>query len=368
MRGAVFLVSMPLACLALAGCSSTGPLQGPGQTVASHVPPAAIPDSKVDDVTRGILMAAGLDPADPTKPRELRRQVAAVVQVRYRGKTYGTALARPAPGKIAFIDPIAVANLLAGAKSKAELARALHGPLVDVDSQDCRFDGRSARKVRKAFKLQKVCPSASGSVWADLDRRTMAVEVHLSPDLAALVQDTPTQSVALAAPTLFTPQEDQKQAGPQSVANLLAPDLIAAVAQPDPSPAAAPISLSAPVVLPPLANPATGAPVVAQDASPWPSLLAPTPTASVMPARGEPAKPAVPVVLAAPQEPATPPPVMPAAVVASAGSLRPETLSRSPVTETDDPYMPQVSGGYARVVSDSYRPDTATTKLFRTKF
>lgn len=365
MRGGLFLVTMPLACLALAGCSSTGPLQGPGQSVASHTPPAAIPDSKVDDVTRGILMAAGLDPADPAKPRELRRQVAAVVQVRYRGRSYGTALARPAPGKIAFVDPLAVANLLAGTNSKVELARALRGPLIDVDSQDCRFDGRSARKVRKAFKLQKVCPAASGSVWADLDRRSMVVEVHLAAELAALVQDAPTQTAALAAPTLFASQDDLKAGAPQPRVNLLSPELVAAVvAQPEPSPAAAPISLAAPVVLPPLADPAAGA-SAAQEAPPWSSLLAPAPTAPVSLAKNEPAGSAVPVVLAAPAEPAVQ--AMPAAA-ANAGARQPDLLSRSPVVETDESYVAQGSGGYARVVSDSYRPATATTKLFQTKY
>jgi hypothetical protein len=360
MRGGLLLATVPLACLALAGCSSTGPLQGPGQTVASHTPPAA-PDGKVDDVTRGILMAAGLDPADPAKPREIRRQVAAVVQVRYRGRTYGTALARPTPGKIAFVDPTAVANLLAGARSKTELARALRGPLIDVDSQDCRFDGRSARKVRKAFKLPKVCPEAAGSVWADLDRRAMAVEVHLSPELAALVQESPALTTALAAPTLFAPQDDPKTAARAAV-NLLSPNLVAAVAQPEPPPAAAPISLSAPVVLPPLADPTAGASVATQEAPPWSSLMAPAASASQP--KGD--REAAPAVLTTPAERAAP--AMPAAIEANAGALQPQALSRSPVVETEDSYMPQISGGYARVVSDSYRPATATTKLFQTKY
>jgi hypothetical protein len=380
MRGGLLLVSMPLACLALAGCSSSGPLSGPGPSLAVQAPPRPIPDSKVDDVTRSILMAAGLDPADPTKPRELHRQVAAVVQVRYRGRTYGTALARPAPGRIAFVDPMAVANLLTGTRSKTELAQALRGPIVDIDSRDCRFNGHAERKVRKALKLPKICPTASGSVWADLNRREMAVEIHFSPQLAELIREAPTETAGLAAPTLFAAEPETKGVSaepfsapaasvrpPRAGINLLSPESVVAVAQPEiAQPAAAPVSLTAPVVLPPLPNPSPAA--NAADPSPWSSLLAP---ASVpAPRREAPAARAVaPVVLSAPAEAGASSEVVPAvAIVAGAGTLQPAVLSRGVVSETDESYAPGASSGVVRVVPEAYRPATSTTKLFQTRY
>lgn len=367
MRGGLLLVSVPLACLALAGCTATKHLEGSAPSLAAQTPPSSLPDSKVDDVTRGILMAAGLDPADPTKPREIRRQVAAVVQVRHQGRTYGTTLARPTPGKIAFVDPMAVANLLGAPGSRAVLAKALKGSIVDVASRDCRVNGRVDRKLRKAFKIPKVCPAASGSVWADFDRRGMAVELHMAPQIAALVQSAPAAPAGLAAPTLFVAEANTKVAAiepatapaepakpPRAGVNLLSPKSIVAVAQSEPAqPAAAPISLTAPVVLPPLRTV-----TAANEPSPWSPLLAP---ASSSTARLE-----TPVARTAP--PVASADVTPAvAVVADPGALQPAVLSRGGVSETDEAYTPRSSGGTIRVVPGSYSP-MGTTRFFQTKY
>ncbi len=384
-------VLLPLACLALAGCSSTGALTS-ATPVAQTAAPKAADNGKMDEVTRSILMAAGLDPSDPTKAREIRRQVAAVVQVRVRGRTYGTALANPSPGRLAFVDPAAVANLLAGQAPKAELARALKGPLVDVASESCRDNSRAARKARKAFRLPKaVCPSPSGEIWADMSRREMAVELHLAPQLAALVRQAPSADPGLAPPTLFAARNDAETipeapiapephvimaevpdepapARARTAVNLLSPDAVVAVAQPEPPPAAAPVSLLAPVVLPPA--PATAQASAPQpDSSTWNALLGPTPVAAT-PAQRQP------VVLAMPTAP-QPEAVQPAtatfasapssAIVAGGASLLPTVYGRTAVAETNDSYAPR---GEVRVTDDSYRPvpATATTKLFQTKY
>lgn len=375
---------LPLA-LALAGCGSTGALNVASTSMPASAPaPRPVSDGKVDEVTRGILMAAGLDPSEPGKPREIRKQVAAVVQVRYRGRNYGTALARPTPGRIAFVDPAAVANQLAGPMSRAELTRVLKGQLVDVASQDCKVDGRAARKVRKAFRLPKVCPEPSGEIWADLNRMEMAVDLHIAPRLAAMVQ-APT-GPGLAAPTLFAAQAEaaQTEAEPDGTApietpaapartrtavNLLTPDTVAAIAQTEPQPAAAPVSPAAAVVLPPLPKPApqTSEPPPAQ---PWNALLAPTPAAQT-PAPAPVAQPRAPVVLAAPAQSIAPPqPAAPAvALVATAGAMQPVAYSRGTVSETDEAYVPGAGASPVRVVSDSYQPPpTGTTKFFHTRY
>lgn len=376
MRWRLLLGSVPLTCLALAGCASTGTQEGTDPSLAVQRPPSSIPDSKVDDVTRGILMAAGLDPADPAKPREIRRQVAAVVKIRHRGRTYGTALARPTPGKFAFVDPMAVANLLGdGTNSKTELAKALKGEIIDVASRDCRVNGRADRKWRKALKIPKVCPTAAGSIWADFDRRGMTVELHMEPQLAALVQSVPPAPTELAAPTLLmagdttasTTVDSEPVVAPaehvrtsRAGVNLLSPESILAVAQPEQAKTAgAPISLAAPVVLPPLPNPAAGTATAATETTPWAPLLAPVSlsTTRLGAAAVSPAPSA-----AAPSD------VSPTvAVMANPGAMQPVALPRGGISETDDSYRPSPLSSTIRVVSGSYSP-LGTTRFFRTKY
>lgn len=270
MRGLVSATVLTAGCLSLGGCLGLPAASGPLNTAAAPEPPkSAAADKHVDDVTKHILQAAGLDPSDPSQPKDIARNVAGVVQVRYQGRNYGTALAKPSPGLLQFTDPNAVAVMLAGSAGKAKLAAALRSPLVDIDSRDCRFNQKHDRKTRKAFRLPRVCPSASGAIWADLNRREMVVELKMAGEYAAIVRPPGSEPAITDASPGFAP--------PTTVA---AVNLFSEPAAPTVEtslPAAAPISLKPPVRLT-AAEPASEA--QAAPSSPWGALLAPTRTAS----------------------------------------------------------------------------------------
>jgi hypothetical protein len=141
------------------------------------------------------------------------------------------------------------------------------------------------------------------------------------------------------------------------------------VVQPAPQQAAAaPISLAAPVVLPPLPNPtAPAAPQPRSDAAPWSALLAPTSVAaSPQPDLRAPPPRNPPVVLAAPAETQA----APSALVAGSSTMQPVVLGHAVVSETDAAYTGADSGPSVRVVSDSYTPPPGmgTTTFFHTKY
>ena len=298
-RGLVSATVLTAGCLCLAGClgipASVGPIGA-----APEPPKLAAADKQVDDATKHILQAAGLDPSDPSQPKEIGRNVAGVVQVHYQGRNYGTALAKPLPGKIQFTDPNVVAAMLAGPGGRAKLAAAFKGPLVDVDSRDCRQNQKRDRRARKAFRIRRVCPSPSGTIWADLNRREMVVELKMAAEYASLVQPPNTQMA-----TNETAQ-DPEIAKPATTA---AVNLLSGKSEPiaqavDTSlPAAAPISLKAPVRSGAASElTETTAPANSPSTSPWGALLAPTRTAEQAPQPEAPAQ-AIATATAAPPPP-----------------------------------------------------------------
>ncbi|MGY3581395.1 hypothetical protein ACVIGB_000535 [Bradyrhizobium sp. USDA 4341] len=276
-RGLVSVTVLTAGCLSLGGClglpEATGPLN---VTAAPPAKPAAT-NKNVDDVTRRILQAAGLDPSDPSQPKEIGRNVAGVVQVRYQGRNYGTALARPQPGQIQFTEPNLVAAMLGGPSGKTRLAAALKGPLVDIDSRDCRVNHKHDRRARKALRRPRICPSPTGAIWADLNRREMVVELKMASEYAALVRAPSADDALGDAGSISSPIPTPAAAG--SV-NLFADAGSDQPAVESSQPAAAPISLRPPVQAVAAADlaVATSAP-----SSPWDALLAPTRTASQKP-------------------------------------------------------------------------------------
>lgn len=284
-RGLVSATVLSAGCLSLAGCLGLPAAVGPIGT-APEPPKLAAADKQVDDATKHILQAAGLDPSDPSQPKEIGRNVAGVVQVRYQGRNYGTALAKPLAGKIQFTDPNVVAGMLAGSGGRVRLAAALKGPLVDVDSRDCRFNQKHDRRARKAFRIRRVCPSPSGPIWADLNRREMVVELKLTPEYASLVQPPNTQVTAIEA------GQDSEIAKPatEAAATFLSGKSEPALQVVDTSlPAAAPISLKAPVRLSAASELTEAAPPANGSTSPWGALLAPMRTAEQAPQADPPA-------------------------------------------------------------------------------
>lgn len=267
-RGIVSATVLTAGCLSLGGClglpASTGPLNA---AAAPEPAKPAAADKNVDDVTKRILQAAGLDPSDPSQPKEIGRNVAGVVQVRYLGRNYGTALARPSSGRVQFVEPNQVAAMLAGPAGNAKLAAALKGPLVDIASRDCQFNQKHDRRARKALRRARVCPSPSGTIWADLHRREMVVEIKMASEYASLVKP-PNNAGGSISP----------EAGPVTIATNLVEDTAK-------GPAAEEISMPAAAPIAPRPSPRAAATVEPAGASPtpsspWDALLAPTRTAS----------------------------------------------------------------------------------------
>jgi hypothetical protein len=263
-RGIVSATVLAAGCLSLGGCLGLPASTGSLNTAAAPEPtkPAAA-DKNVDDVTKRILQAAGLDPSDPSQPKEIGRNVAGVVQVRYQGHNYGTALARPLPGRVQFVEPNQVAAMLAGPTGNAKLAAALKGPLVDIDSRDCHFNQKHDRRTRKALRRARVCPAPSGAIWADLHRREMTVEIKMASEYASLVKPPNNAVGPEAAGPVTIAAFEEATTGPSAGESAM--------------PASAPIaprssSRPAATVDPARTPPTPG--------SPWDALLTPTRTAS----------------------------------------------------------------------------------------
>lgn len=406
-RGLVSATVLTAGCLSLGGCLGIPAAVSPIGN-APQQPRQATADKQVDDATKHILQAAGLDPSDPSQPKEISRNVAGVVQVRYQGRSYGTALAKPSPGKIQFTDPNLVAAMLGGAGGKARLAAALKGPLVDVDSRDCRFNEKRDRRTRKAFRIPRVCPSPSGAIWADLNRREMVVELKMAAEYASFVQPPNSQ---MATNESGQEPDIARPATAAAVSLLSEKPVMTAQAVDTTLPAAAPISLKAPVRL--AAAPDTTE-AVPPASSPWGALLAPTATAEQVPQPETMAQPAIiasaqpapqprqkvvlaplpvppeskPVVASAPQKPVVlpapsgqvvtvssapvssshgepPPPVLavstysrsPSALAGPGAALQSRLFSSSnPVREVDGAYNEAASFNNVAVISGAYQP------------